>query len=276
MSYQRFDPLSMLAGVAADFVDAGHSAKPREADKLATHLTLGIAKNLTNKTWLSGAADFFQMMDDPDRYGDRYFRNLAATATVPSILNQTAQAIDPNLRDARTLMDAIKARTPGLSQSIAPRRDMWGEAITRGDSVGPDFLSPLYATTETSDPLKAEVARLRVPVSMPQRDVMVDGERVPLTPEQYDQYQRLAGAGASQALRPLVGSKQWATMTDPEKADAIQETFKAARKAARGRLVSDFPELSPAKKTLDLVAKMKIAPRKAGLPPLPPGFVLTG
>ena len=27
-------------------------------------------------------------------------------------LNQTVQAIDPNLRDARTLMDAIKARTP--------------------------------------------------------------------------------------------------------------------------------------------------------------------
>ena len=259
VSYSRFDPLSMLAGVAADFVEAGHSAKPQEADKLAVHLTLGIAKNLTSKTWLSGAADFFQMLDDPDRYGDRYFRNLAATAAVPSILNQTAQAIDPNLRDARTLMDAIKARSPGLSQSVMPRRDMWGEAITRGDSVGPDFVSPLYATNVTNDPLRAEVARLRVPVSMPQRDVMVNGERVPLNAQQYDEYQRVSGAAAGQALRDAMRSPQWRTLTDTDKAEAIKGAFKSARHDARDALLASHPELG------------------AGTPPpLPPGYGVPG
>jgi hypothetical protein len=259
VSYSRFDPLSMLAGVAADFVEAGHSSKPQEADKLAVHLTLGIAKNLTSKTWLSGAADFFQMLDDPDRYGDRYFRNLAATAAVPSILNQTAQAFDPNMRDARTLMDAIKARTPVLSQSVMPRRDMWGEAITRGDSVGPDFVSPLYATNVTNDPLRAEVARLRVPVSQPQRDVMVAGERVPLDAAQFDEYQRLAGTGASQALHDAIRSPQWQAMTDAQRSEFIRSAFTDARKGARGQLILNHPELSA-----------------NPYPPLPPGFGVSG
>jgi len=283
VSYSRFDPLSMLAGVAADFVEAGHSAKPQEADKLAVHLTLGIAKNLTSKTWLSGAADFFQMLDDPDRYGDRYFRNLAATAAVPSILNQTAQAIDPNLRDARTLMDAIKARTPGLSQSVAPRRDMWGEAITRGDSVGPDFVSPLYATNVTSDPLRAEVARLRVPVSMPQRDVMVNGKRVPLDPSQYDDYQRVSGAAAGQALRDAMRSPSWRAMTDDQRSDYIRSAFSDARKQGRGEMMATHPEIGagvvpkgmpPLPSGYNGGSSAPMALRGTGVPPLPPGYTL--
>ena len=273
----------MLAGVAADFVDASKNAKAGEADKLAVHLTLGIAKNLTNKTWLSGAADFFQMLDDPDRYGDRYFRNLVATAAVPSILNQTAQAIDPNLRDARTLMDAIKARTPVLSKDVMPRRDMWGEAMTRGDSVGPDAVSPIYATNVSSDPLRAEIARLRPPVSMPQRDVMVAGERVPLDPGQYDEYQRVSGFAAGQALRAAIQSPMWRMMTDDQRRDYVKDAFKDARHEGRGTLMANHPELSaagapalPPGYGLGGAGAVSLPAHRAAtaLPPLPPGYAL--
>jgi endonuclease YncB( thermonuclease family) len=292
VSYQRFDPLSLLAGVAADFVEAGHSAKGAEADKLAVHLTLGIAKNLTSKTWLSGAADFFQMLDDPDRYGDRYFRNLAATAAVPSILNQTAQSIDPNLHDARTLMDAIKARTPGLSQSVPLRRDMWGEPITRGDAVGPDLVSPVKASRLTDDPLRAEVSRLRVPVSQLQRDVMVAGERVPLNAEQFDEYQRLAGTAASQALHDAIRSPQWQAMTDAQRSEFIRSAFSDVRKGARAQLMVDHPEIGGGasgeipplppgysvgagqSRPVSRQGQQSAVPPASALPPLPPGFVL--
>ena len=140
-----------------------------------------------------------------------------------------------------------------------PRRDMWGEAITRGDSVGPDFVSPLYATNVTNDPLRAEVARLRVPVSMPQRDVMVNGERVPLNAQQYDEYQRTAGSMASQALRPVVSSPQWRTLTDTDKGEAIKDAFKSARHGARDDLLANHPELGA-----------------GSLPPLPPGYGVSG
>ena len=92
-----------------------------------------------------------------------------------------------------------------------PRRDLWGEPITRGDGVGPDFVSPIYATNVSNDPLRAEIARLRPLVSMPQPDVMVDGEWVPLDPGQYDEYQRLNGVAADQALRAAIQSPMWRT-----------------------------------------------------------------
>ena len=263
VSYQRFDPLSMLAGVAADLVETGDNADPKEAQELATHLTLSIAKNLTNKTWLSGASDFFQMLDDPDRYGDGYFRRLAATAVVPSAANQVAQAIDPNMRDARTLMDAIKARTPGLSQSVAPRRDMWGEAITRGDSLGPDIVSPLYATTVTNDLVRAEVARLRVPVPMPQRKVMVGGERVELSPEQFDEYQVETGKNARRSLSGAIAMPSWKTLTDDQRGELIKDAFADARKDARAYLNANFPALS--------------GTRAGGaVPTLPSGYTISG
>ena len=64
---------------------------------------------------------------------------------------------------------------------------------------------------------------MRVPV--PQRDVMVDEERVPLTPEQYDDYQRNAGSGSSQALRAAVGLAIWRMMRHAEKNEWIRDTF---------------------------------------------------
>ena len=111
----------------------------------------------------------------------------------------------------------------------------------------------------SSDPLKAEVARLRVPVSMPQRDVMVGGERVPLNAQQYDEYQRTAGTMASQALRPVVSSPQWRTLSDTDKGETIKDAFKSARHDARDALLANHPELGA-----------------GSLPPLPPGYGVPG
>jgi hypothetical protein len=112
VSYARLDPLATLFGVAADFAEAGKWATKQEADQIALNLGMGIAKNITSKTWLSGLSDAFDVLSDPERYGKNYVQRLASSMAVPALLSQTAQAIDPNMRDARTIMDAIKARVP--------------------------------------------------------------------------------------------------------------------------------------------------------------------
>jgi hypothetical protein len=138
-----------------------------------------------------------------------------------------------------------------------------------------------YATNVTSDPLRAEIARLRVPVSMPQRDVMVNGERVPLDPSQYDEYQRTAGSLASQALRPVVSSPQWKALTDTDKGEAIKDAFKSARHDARDALLANHPELGagsmpamPSGYSAPGVGRLTQVPSPPvrGVPPLPPGY----
>lgn len=99
---------AVLFGAAADFAEIGRYATNGEGDAVASSLAMGVVKNLTNKTWLSGLSDAFEVLSDPERYGDAYFRKLAGSMAVPAIASQAAQSVDPNMRDARTILDAVR------------------------------------------------------------------------------------------------------------------------------------------------------------------------
>jgi hypothetical protein len=269
VSYQRFDPFSTLFGAAADFAEVGRYATGREADEFALSLSIAIAKNLTNKTWLSGLSDAFEVLTDPERYGRSYFQRLAGSAAVPSIVNQAAQATDPYLRNARTIADSIRARVPVLSESVPVRRDVWGEPVERGNSLGPDIASPIYTTRESDDPLRQEVARLKVPLSTPPRYLKVRGQRFDLTAKQYDELLQLSGKPAKQYLEGFIQTDEWRDMRDDERADFVSETLKEFRAAGREALKEMYPELSGARRPATAGAKESTAP-----PLLPPGFVM--
>lgn len=249
VSYARFDPVSTLIGVAADFAEAGVWATKKEADAIAMNLATGIAKNVTNKTWLSGLSDAFDVLSDPERYGKGYVQRLAGSAAVPAAASQTAQALDPHLRDARTIMDAIKRRVPVLSQGVPVRRNVWGEPVSSGDAIGPDVLSPFYATTASNEPFRQEIARLRAPISMPRRYLTIEGRRVDLTPEQYDKLVQLSGAPAKQYLEEQIRSPEWRSMNDGERREFVKEALADFRQAGRAALLELHPELVGGKPT---------------------------
>lgn len=268
VSYSRLDPAATLLGVAADLAEAGQWGSKRELDQIALKLTESIAKNITSKTWLSGLSDAFDVLSDPERYGKHYVQRLAASMAVPAIASQTAQTLDPNLHDARTIMDAIKARIPVVSKSVPVRRNVWGDPIKAGDSVGPNIVSPFYASAVSKDPLNREIARLQAPLSMPQRSVMVAGKRVPLTPSQYDEYVQLSGKAAKSYLEQFITTPEWKAMTDDERRDEVKGALEDFRGAARDELRTNYPELNG-----DGGASPQ-AGGDAALPPLPPGFQL--
>jgi hypothetical protein len=186
------------------------------------------------------------MMGDPERFGKAWFKRLAGSAAVPALGAQTAQAVDPYMRDAQTIVDAIKNRVPVLSQSLPVKRDVWGEAIERGDSIGPDLLSPIYATQLSKDPVNREVARLRVPLSQPKRYMKADGKRVDLTPQQYDELLQLSGPPAKQYLRGVLDTPEWKSMRDDERAEFVKEAMKEFRVIGRAALKERYPELAGA------------------------------
>lgn len=249
VSYARFDPVSTLFGVAADFAEAGAWATKKEADAIGMSLAIGIARNVTNKTWLSGASDAFDVLSDPERYGKGYVQRLAGSMAVPAGLSQTAQALDPHMRNARTLVDAIKRRVPVLSQSLPVRRNVWGEAVSSGDAIGPDVLSPFYASTASNDPFRQEIARLRAPLAMPRRYLMIEGRRVNLDAKQYDELVQLSGQPAKQYLEEQVSSPEWHSMNDGERREFVKETLKEFREAGRDALLERHPELVGGKPT---------------------------
>jgi len=114
---------------------------------------------------------------------------------------QLERALDPTLREGRDLIDAIRARTPYLSEGSLPRRNIYGEPIILGGGWAPDFVnptvgsffSPIYQTEIKNDPVVQEMARVRPGLTMPSRFQGPQGDKFELTTEQYDLFVRLAG-----------------------------------------------------------------------------------
>jgi hypothetical protein len=264
VSYQRFEPISLLAGIAADFVDVGRYASSRELEEMAAALSTGVAKNLTSKTWLSGLSDFMEVLSDPERYGKQWAVRMAGSLAVPAISAHAAGSLDPNLREVRTMLDSIKNRVPVLSQGLPVRRNVWGDPVKRGDAIGPDYISPIYASETDPSPLLREVARLRAPLAMPSRAWRSNGVRLRLTSEQYDTYVQLAGKPARQYLEQFISTPEWRSMDDDAKREFLKDTMEEFRGGARQDLRERFPELS---------GEAAGAPGTA-LPTLPPGFEL--
>lgn len=260
-SYARLEPLALILGIAADMQQFSEEMTQEEADEVGTALLGSIAKNLTSKTWLRGPSELIQALTDPDRYGERWLQRLAATA-VPTGVAQVARAQDPVLRDARTLLDNIKARIPGLSTSVLPRRDIFGLSITREGSLGPDVASTVYTSRDKNDPVMQELIALQMtPGRLPRT---VSG--VELTPEEYDRYQVDAGTALRAHLEVLVGIEDWEELPEFVRRDTISKAFKATRDQARKMLLldPDFNKRVVDKKLDDLQGKLGVRRKRNG------------
>lgn len=246
VSYQGLDPVSTLVAVAADFAEAGKWATPNERQNIATNLTLSAAESASNRTWMGGVADFFDALHDPKHAAGPFLKSQAA-GLVPAGLGQATAYSDPYLRQAQTTLEAVKARVPGLSNSLPVKRDIWGDPLKRDTALGPDMVSPFRYGEQSSDPVNAEVARLAVmltPVSRKLKDD--DGNSIELTAEQYDQLVQLAGKPAKEALAKEISSPEWRRLSDDEKRKTIREIVNDFRDAARDTLRDQMPVINSA------------------------------
>ena len=236
-AYNRLEPLGMILGISADFAEIAQASTGVEADEIGAMLVGSISKNLTSKTWLRGLSELILAVEDPERYGDNYIRRLASTV-VPTGVAQIANIQDPVMREASSIIEQIKSRIPGQSETLLPKRNVWGEPIQRGGALGPDIISPVYTSTLSNDPVAREVARLNLGINRPDRVV----RGVELTDKQYDEYVRVSGTIAKRTVLNYVKSPAWKSIPDYMKKDIIKKAMTKARSAARIRLL---PEIAP-------------------------------
>lgn len=233
-SYKRLDPFSTTLGVAADLALLPEGMSDRQREEQTTLLVASIMGNLANKTWLSGVSDMIGTIEDPERNADRMMQRLAGSLAVPTGANQIARIMDPTARKTETMADAVQARIPGLSESLLPKRDVWGREIVSEGGVGPDIVSPIYTSTAKDDPVNKELAKAGVGVAPPSKKI----GGVELSPEQYDKYHALSGQAAHAELSKLVTSSEWKAMDDEDKQDAVAKVMKAARKDAAAQVMT--------------------------------------
>lgn len=227
-SYQRFDPLSTTLGVAADLVDLQSAMTDKQREKVGTLVAASIIQNLSNKTWLSGLSDALEAAQDPQRYGTSWANRMAGTIAVPALVAQTVRSTDPFMREARTMMDAIKARIPGLSDDLPPQRDIYGRPIERQQGLGPDLFSPIWMKERKNDPVIREVIASGASMGKPAR-----GD---FTPEDYSRYVELAGRYTYEGIAEAITAPDWASLDPADRKSEIESIKNAARKDARAEL----------------------------------------
>lgn len=238
-SYAWLDPFSTIFGIAADLADAAKKMTGDEGEeigKIAANLFASISKNILSKASLRGASDLINAATDPDRYGDKYLQNLAGTV-IPSVVAQQAKAHDEYQREARTMLDALKARIPGLRKDLLPKRDIWGEPIAVGDNLGPDSFSPIALSKLTKDPATQALIDAELFPAKLQHKI----RGVELTGQQYDDYSRIAGRMAKMRVNAIVSNAGFAQAPVEVRSELLKKAINSSREAARSMIMMQNP-----------------------------------
>lgn len=249
-SYARLEPLSTVIGVSADFFSLQDQLNRNEAENVPVLLSMSLAKNVLDKTFLQGISNFFEAVLDPDRYGEKYLEGLAASF-VPNVLPQIARGVDPTLRETETFPEFLQSRIPGASQALPERLDAWGDEVVRVGYTKPEdsplwgsltavtnILNPVRASrVDASSPVKTEVARLGMKVSLPQETITYAKNDIELTRQEFETYTKVSGGVAKTILDQAVQTPQYRNLSEEAKKEFILDTLSDVRRKTREALL---------------------------------------
>lgn len=232
VSYSRLEPLSMIIGLTADYVELFDLMDSGDA---ASKIGLAISQNISNKTFLQGITSLLNAVSDPERYGEKWIQRLAGSA-VPTVVANVAGAVDPFQRRADSIGGAIRRRVPGLSTQELVLRDMWGQPVLRQGNPVERLVSPFYRSTIVNDPSTQEIVRLGIGIQ-PLRQTLGSVE---ISDSEFDELQEEAGRLAKQRIDRLVNSPVWEKLSDDKKEDIIRDSFSQARRVAKRLIIPDL------------------------------------
>lgn len=242
-NYQRIQPLGTMMGMAADVAEVWDHLTPEESDKVPKMVAVAFANAVTNQTALQGITSIIQVLADPGRYGPKYIQQWAGSV-VPNIIAQPTAMLDPVVREVNGMVDAIKARIPGMREGLLPKRDVFGEVVETKERLG--AVSPVTETKASDDKVRTEMARLGLSAAEAPKKVHIGrgsgklGD-VKLEPEQRDRFAEVGGKLAHDVLADIVNGPGWDELPDLVKKRAYAKVFLQAHRA--GAAAALPPEL---------------------------------
>jgi hypothetical protein len=237
--YHRLGPMGMLLGVAADLYEVAHQAERGEMVKAAAALAHAVTQNILDESFMRGPSDLIKMLSDPVRYGPAYTRNMVGSFLPFSVLSsQLARDVDPYAREARTIMDTVRSKIPGLSMDLLPRRDVWGEPIPSRSALGFNATA-IWEQRVNNDPVARTLLELGMHVDAAGRTI----RNVQLTDEQHDDWARLSGRLTKLRLDTIVRAPSFQSLPPELKHDMIIEQIRQAREVARNMMFMKYPSL---------------------------------
>lgn len=267
VSYNRLDPAGFIMGMSADIADAVRNAQgdlgDKEFGRVMSMMALTVANNAMSKTYMSGLSDFIAAIQNNQIQGQSWLKG-AVSSFVPAGVAGVSRAIDPLQRAADTEIEAIMRRIPFFSEGLPKYRDLYGREVKYRSHLGGlyDYLSPIYVSTQTPEPIDKEMTRLGYYPDLPDRiqtfeafnlpgqvsaDVRLDAKQFSRLLEIAGQEVKLAGIWGGRktmldALNALVKSPVYKRAGDGKeggKAGMIRSTIARYREEAKRRLLQE-------------------------------------
>lgn len=281
-SYSRIDPLATLFGTFADMYEWSRWAPEEsrgEATTLGWGLAIGIANNVTNKTYFTGLMRLTEVLSDPAGAAEKTARSYAGSV-VPNFMAALVPSLggDDYLREMRTMTDAMLRKVPGFSDSVAPRRNLLGEPVSwnrvLGDDVGGDYaaiFSPISMSAVSDDTIWNELASLEKAFEPPRRfrngmdlTTFSNGKGQ----DAYDRWQelsgtiRIRGVTMKDSLRKLIRSKDYQRLPAESSLEAqsprvseIKSVLEQYRSVAYQQVLKEYKELAAEDRRIFLLRK---------------------
>ena len=267
VSYRRFDPFASFFGAAADIAESMAEAPPEERgtlEALMGAVVTSAAKNITNKSYLTGMARVSSMLSDPDRYAASWLEQTAASMTPFSSLAGQTIGSSEHQKELRGALDAIRAKYGLTGDSVIDfdakvedRRNVFGAKIARPDVLWP---APAFYTKVKDDFVLGELNNLGHGFSPPSRIVneIDTSQHLNSTGQSFhDRWQeqhgtvRIGGRTLKQAMKALMKSRGYQRLPadhfEGNKSPRIGEVQKLIRKyraRAFDLTLREFPDVN--------------------------------
>lgn len=274
VQFIRMDPLATFFGLMGDMFDTLRLQGEDDDDEghgLAMAALVSLANNFTQKSFLQGIGQTIDALSDPTKNMSQIVEQYAG-AIIP---NGLAQAVglfgDTAMKDTNSILERLMSRTPGMSETATPRRNMLGEVIDKARAfgqVGDDPISEFYGLfvpisyrEVTSDTIRQELFNLRHGFSPPKARLLGldlrDVRRTGRGQSAHDRWSQLHGEvkigrkSLRQTLSALIKSRDYQRLdSEPTslgpspRVALVNSAISRYRAKAFDAMLKEFPELA--------------------------------
>lgn len=246
LSFNRFGPIGTMLGLYSNLAETIPHLKPDSEDltKAIAMTVHSTGRLLEDEVGMQGLAGLMQAIDEPERSGARYISSFAGSLLpFSSAQRQIASAMDPSMREAKTVVDGLRYYVPVLRQGLEPKRDWLGAPMANsgygGDLPVPGVSSLIQHRNAVPDPVAQEMATLDLKPAAPQNRI----KGVKLTPELYDTYQATAGPFLRQILQSYINAPGWHDMPISVRQEIFRNAIKMSRNTAGAAMQMQYPQI---------------------------------
>lgn len=254
-TYQTFDwalPAAAPIALGVSFYEAKNSAK---SGQNATLKGLESAINvLFDSTLLQGISGLMSGYSPALSIGKTLLGS--TTQVTPTLGKQIAQLIDPYTRETydpntmKQVLNKTVARIPLASKTLPARQDVFGQDVKAYQGKNNIFnvmFNPGFSTEYNPTFAQKEMERLyektgskSVLPDVAPKKLTIDGEKINLTAEQYNQYAKTQGQTSYGIIQDAVRSNEYKQLDDTAKAKVIEHAYDYASDYAKKRVLPNY------------------------------------